>query len=175
MALPEQAFAPIADSIRDLQEIYQTGQSLAGQMDGFTNDFQNRYRDFDTFLANAGGDPEALSGYYREWAEATSASAATAMRSAGMNVNQIGDESVQLNELVRQSQNAAGRLQAIQAGNQISGMMVQQLQKMRTMVNDQIQAQSVWQAQVAAEAAASQAADQQALGGTYENNSSSNY
>lgn len=173
--MPEQAFAPIADSMRDLQELYQTGQNLAGQMDSFTDDFQNRYKDFDTFLQEAGGDPAALSEYYGKWADATSESAATAMRSAGMNVNQIGDESARLDELVNQSQTAAGRMQAIQAGNQISGMMVQQLQKMRTMVNDQIQAQGAWQAQVAAEAAAKQAADEKALGGTFENSAPAGY
>lgn len=172
LSLADTALDPIADSMRQLSDLYETGVSMAGQMSDFTSEFSDKYKDFDTFLQEAGGDPERLQSYYGEWANQTSASARTAMQSAGMNVNQIDGETATLSDLVNQSQNSDGRLQAVQAGNQISAMLVQQMQKMRVMVNDQIQAQGVYQAQTAAEAAAKKAADDTAMGGEFANSGS---
>ena len=140
--------------------------SLSGQLQNFTTDFQKQFPSFNTFLEKAGGDPATMSTYYKDWSANTTAAAQQAMKAAGMNVNQISGETSQLDTLVQQSQTAAGRMQAIQAGNQIAAMQVQQLQKMRTMLNDQIQAGSSWYAQQAETAAAKMAADQQADSGT---------
>lgn len=175
LSLDSTELGSVSDSISDLNELYQQGQNMAGQMTGFTSDFSDQYKDFDTFLTEAGGDPAALKSYYGEWSDQTSMAARTAMQSSGMNINQIGGETDTLNELVAQSQSAEGRMQAIQAGNQISAMMVQQMQKMRVMVNDQIQAQNVYQAQVAAESAATKAADDTALGGQFANSGARAY
>ncbi len=175
MSLDNTELGSVSQSMQQLNELYQDGQSMSGAMTGFTADFSNQYQDFDAFLAEAGGDPGALKSYYGEWADQTSAAARTAMQSSGMNVNQIGAETQTLDALVSQSQTAEGRMQAVQAGNQISAMMVQQMQKMRVMVNDQIQAQNVYQAQMAAEAAATKAADDTALGGRFDNSGAQSF
>jgi P-type conjugative transfer protein TrbJ len=62
-------------------------------------------------------------------------------------VNAIPGEDQTLTTLVNQSQSARGRLQAIQAGNQIAAQEVQQMQKLREMMNAQIQNESLYYAQ----------------------------
>lgn len=166
LALPSTEFSNITSSLRSLEQIYSSSNALAGQLQDFTTRFQSDYPGFDTYLQKAGGDPAGMSTFYQNWSQNTTAAAQTAMQSSGMNVNQIPGETATLGTLVQQSQTAAGRLQAIQAGNQISAMMVQQLQKMRTMLNDQTQAAGTWQAQQAASVAAKMAADQKFLSGT---------
>jgi P-type conjugative transfer protein TrbJ len=69
------------------------------------------------------------------------------MEVAGANVNAIPGEDQTLTTLVNQSQSAQGRLQAIQAGNQIAAQEVQQMQKLREMMNAQIQNESLYYAQ----------------------------
>lgn len=75
LSLDSTELGSVSDSISDLNELYQQGQNMAGQMTGFTSDFSDQYKDFDTFLTEAGGDPAALKSYYGEWSDQTSMAA----------------------------------------------------------------------------------------------------
>lgn len=175
LSLPTTSLNPVTDSMMQLRRVYNQGQHLSGQMSGFTADYRAQYQDFDSFLTEAGGDPAALGEYYGNWSDQTSEAARAAMQSSGMNINQIDDETDMLSTLVDQSQSAQGRMQAVQAGNQINAMLVQQMQKMRVMVNDQISASSIHQANIAARDAAAAAANETALGGSFTNSSARSY
>jgi P-type conjugative transfer protein TrbJ len=97
------------------------------------------------------------------------------MEVAGANVNAIPGEDQTLATLVNQSQSAQGRLQAIQAGNQIAAQEVQQMQKLREMMNAQIQNESLYYAQAIQRQEIDDAASEQFHSGTVDNSGIKGY
>jgi P-type conjugative transfer protein TrbJ len=137
----------ITADIARVQSLYQRSQALAGSIANFDQQFRQQFSDYNTYLARVGQSPTYMQENYRRWSEQGFDAMRTAMQSAGMNVSEIDNEDALLAQLVARSQNAQGRMQAIQAGNEIAAQQVQQLQKLRLLLNDQIQSQSVWYAQ----------------------------
>ncbi|MDU8631745.1 hypothetical protein RYB66_21670, partial [Pseudomonas syringae group sp. 243L2] len=85
----------------------------------------------------------------------------SALGAANINTSTFESEDTQLERMMARSQNAAGRMQAIQAGNEIASQNVQQLQKLRDLVATQINMQGNYLAQEGDRKAASEAAEQQ--------------
>lgn len=83
------------------------------------------------------------------------------MEAANFNTSTFESEDAQLDRMVARSQSAVGRMQAIQAGNEIAGQNVQQLQKLRDLLATQINMQGNYMAQQGDRKAASEATEQQ--------------
>jgi len=147
LRLPQNFFEPLTKIFSTYQDIYSKGKALAGNVAGFDTQFRNQFGDYNRYLQNVlGQDPNYVYNNYQRWTETGADAMRVAMKSAGMNVSAIDDEDAMLTRLVAASQSAAGRMQAIQAGNQIAAMQVQQMQKLRQMLNDMVQSQSYWYA-----------------------------
>lgn len=160
ISLPNSMFSRMTGDLQRLQSLYQNSQSMAGQLSNFDQNFRNRFTDYNSYLNKTGKSPTYMADNYKQWSQDGFNNARTAMEAAGMNVNDIPNEDAVLSRLVQQSQSAKGRMQAIQAGNQIAAQQVQQLQKLRQMENARIQAQGNWYAQAIERQAVSDAAAQ---------------
>lgn len=147
MRLPSSIFNSITGDMLRIQQLYQQSRALAGQIANFDEQFRRQFQDYDAYLTSVGQNPLATQAAYQRWTEQGFDAMRTAMHSAGLNVSSIADEDAVLAQLVARSQNAEGRLQAIQAGNEIAAQQVQQLQKLRQLLNDMVQSQSTWYAQ----------------------------
>jgi len=147
VSLPSSMFNRITGDIQRLQSIYDQGKALSGNMANFDQQFRNTYGDYNSYLSRSGQSPTYMADSYKRWQEQGSDSMRMAMQASGQNVSAIADEDTMLSQLVARSQSAQGRMQAIQAGNEIAAQQVQQMQKLRQMLNAQIQSQSVWYAQ----------------------------
>jgi P-type conjugative transfer protein TrbJ len=148
LSLPESLFSPLISSIQKIQRLYNQSKALAGNLASFDSQFRAQFQGgYDTYLAKIGQNPDYVQSFYKQWAQQGLDSSRTAMEVAGANVNAIPGEDQTLTTLVNQSQSAQGRLQAIQAGNQIAAQEVQQMQKLREMMNAQIQNESLYYAQ----------------------------
>ena len=113
--------------------------SYAGQ--NITAQFQNLY---------PGWQPGQDYGQqYQNWNNTTQTNLQNELTAAGLQAQNFQTETDALNSAKQLSQTAQGRLQAIQAGNQISSMMVQQLQLLRQLVLNQQQSQVAYQMQQA--------------------------
>ena len=146
VSLPGQVFNRMTGSLQKLQQVVDQGKALAGTASNFDQQFRSQFKSFDSYLASSGSRaPSAAT--YKRWNEQGMDSMRVAMQSAGMNVNEIADEDAMLSQIIARSQNASGRMQAIQAGNEISAQQVQQLMKLRQMMNAQIQSQSTFYSQ----------------------------
>ncbi|WP_454854049.1 P-type conjugative transfer protein TrbJ [Rhizobium binxianense] len=130
-----------------VQQLYQQSKALSGNLSNFDQRFRDQFGDYNRYLSQVGQSPTYMQDNYKRWNEQGSDAMRVAMQSAGMNVSAIASEDAMLSQLVARSQNAQGRMQAIQAGNEIAAQQVQQMQKLRQMLNDQIQSQSMWYAQ----------------------------
>ncbi len=147
LALPSSMFNRITGDIQRIQQLYQQSKALSGNLSNFDERFRQQFGDYDRYLSQVGQSPTYMQDNYKRWNEQGSDAMRVAMQSAGMNVSAIASEDVMLSQLVARSQNAQGRMQAIQAGNEIAAQQVQQMQKLRQLLNDQVQSQSMWYAQ----------------------------
>lgn len=91
------------DTLAATQKLYGNGEALS--------DYQNRLKDWNTGLNNQIG---------------------TALQAIGQNANQFQTRAQALQQIENMSQSATGRMQALQAGNQIAGMMVNELQSLHS-------------------------------------------
>lgn len=169
LSLPDSMFGSITGDLQRLQSLYQQGQALAAGQTDFDQRFRRQFGQYDTYLRQSGKDPNYISNSYRQWNEQGSDAMRVAMRASGQNVSAIAAEDALLAQLVSRSQNAQGRMQAIQAGNEIAAQQVQQLQKLRLLMDAQIQSQSLWYAQQIERQGADDAFRQKFHSGTVQN------
>ena len=141
--LPSSMFDRLNDDLARLKSLYSHSKALAGNVAGFDEKFRNKHGDYNKYLHRGSNQHDN----HQRWADEGLDAMRTGMKIGGENLNQIAQEDATLEKLVKRSQDAEGRMQAIQAGNEISAQLVQQLQKLRQLLNAQIQAQSAFSAQ----------------------------
>lgn len=147
LSLPSSMFNRMTSDLQRLQSLYQQSKSLAGSLSNFDERFREQFGDYSRYLSQNGQNPGYMTANYKRWSEQGFDAMRVAMQASGQNVSAIASEDAMLAQLVARSQNAAGRMQAIQVGNEIAAQQVQQLQKLRQMLDAQIQSQSMWYAQ----------------------------
>lgn len=147
LSLPSSMFNRITSDIQRLQSLYQQSKALAGSLSNFDERFRDQFGDYNRYLSQNGQNPGYMTANYKRWSEQGFDAMRVAMQASGQNVSAIASEDAMLAQLVARSQSAEGRMQAIQVGNEIAAQQVQQLQKLRQMLDAQIQSQSMWYAQ----------------------------
>jgi P-type conjugative transfer protein TrbJ len=147
MGLSDSVFDSLTDDLQDLVSLYQSGTSLAHRMADIDERFRDEFKGYENYLASIGQGNMNMSERYRKWADYGFDNTRLAMRSAQMQTSILNSEDAMLYQLVQRSATAQGRLQAIQAGNEIAAQQVQQMQKLREMIATQITLQGNWMAQ----------------------------
>lgn len=87
-----------------------------------------------------------------------------AMRSANLQATQFQTEETTMKSIERLSQNAQGRMEAIQAGNLIAAQQVGQMQKLRSLIMAQMQMQASFMSTQSSEKDQAKAKSEQFLG-----------
>ncbi|EJP2308814.1 TPA: P-type conjugative transfer protein TrbJ [Salmonella enterica subsp. enterica serovar Senftenberg] len=162
LSLPNSMFGSIAADLQSVVNIYTKSQALGRQIQNMDSQFNTQFPGFESYLnqaANSAAVPAR--DRYQKWSEQGRDNVKTAMEAANLNTGTFESEDAQLARMVSRSQSAAGRMQAIQAGNEIASQNVQQLQKLRDLVATQINMQGNYMAQQGDRRAASEAAEQQ--------------
>lgn len=154
-SLPTSIQNSLNGSMQDLQNVLRNTQGLVYNYKALQSQFDRLYPDFKAFNGMSGND------YSRQvdaWSNQTMQAIQDAMRAQGLVVNTAQD-GADLNALVSASQSASGNLSALQAGNQISALMVKQLVQLQQIVSASSRAQASYLAQqTSADAAAKQRA-----------------
>ena len=162
LSLPNSMFGSIAADLQSVVNIYTKSQALGRQIQNMDSQFNTQFPGFESYLnqaANSAAVPAR--DRYQKWSEQGRDNVKAAMEAANLNTGTFESEDAQLARMVSRSQSAAGRMQAIQAGNEIASQNVQQLQKLRDLVATQINMQGNYMAQQGDRRAASEAAEQQ--------------
>jgi P-type conjugative transfer protein TrbJ len=146
LGLSDSAFDSLSDDLQSLVSLYQSGKALAHRMSDLDEQFLNEFKGYENYLTSIGQGNINMPARYRQWAEFGLDNVRMAMRSAGMQTSILESEDAMLSRLVQRSATAQGRLQAIQAGNEIAAQQVQQLQKLREIMATQITLQGNWMA-----------------------------
>lgn len=160
--LPDSMFGSIAADLKSVVNIYNRSQALGRQIQNMDSQFNTAFPGFDSYLNQAANSAEVpAQDRYQKWSQQGRDNVKTAMEAANLNTSTFEPEDAQLARMVARSQSAIGRMQAIQAGNEIASQNVQQLQKLRDLIATQINMQGNYMAQQGDRKAASEAAEQQ--------------
>lgn len=146
--LPNRIFNQITGDLQRVATVYNDARSLGRDISGFDDKFRAQFKDYGQWLKDGSFTAQASADRYRNWSEQGRDNARTAMHAAGLNVSTFADENAMLDQIVARSQSATGRMQAIQAGNEIAAQNVQQLQRLRDLMATQITLQGNYMAQL---------------------------
>lgn len=161
-ALPNSMFGSIAADLKSVADIYTRSQALGRQIQNMDSQFNTAFPGFESYLNQAANSVEVPArDRYQKWSEQGSDNVKMALEAANLNTSTFESEDVQLDRMVARSQSAVGRMQAIQAGNEIASQNVQQLQKLRDLTATQINMLGNYIAQQGDRKAVSEAAEQQ--------------
>lgn len=160
--LPDSMFGSITADLKSVVSIYNRSQALGRQIQNMDAQFNTAFPGFESYLSQAANSAEVPTrDRYQKWSEQGRDNVKTALEAANLNTSTFESEDAQLDRMVARSQSAVGRMQAIQAGNEIASQNVQQLQKLRDLLATQINMQGNFMAQQGDRKAASEAAEQQ--------------
>ncbi|AMX33611.1 P-type conjugative transfer protein TrbJ [Escherichia coli] len=152
LSLPNSMFGSIAADLQSVASIYTKSQALGRQIQNMDSQFNMQFPGFQSYLNSAAASAKApasstMPDRYEKWSEQGRDNVKAAMEAANLNTSTFESEDAQLSRMVARSQSAAGRMQAIQAGNEIASQNVQQLQKLRDLIATQINMQGNYMAQ----------------------------
>lgn len=160
--LPDSMFGSIAADLKSVVNIYSRSQALGRQIQNMDSQFNTAFPSFDSYLNQAANSAEVpAQDRYQKWSQQGRDNVKTAMEAANLNTSTFEPEDAQLARMVARSQSAVGRMQAIQAGNEIASQNVQQLQKLRDLMATQLNMQGNYMAQQGDRQAVSEATEQQ--------------
>jgi P-type conjugative transfer protein TrbJ len=151
VSLPNSMFGRITQDMQRVASIYNRAQSLGRNVANLDSQFNTQFPGYETylqkFIQSSGKATDVMPDRYEKWSAQGFDNAKKGMQAAGMNISTFETEDAHLEQLVNRSQSSVGRMQAIQAGNEIAASNVQQLQKLRDLIATQITLQGNYIAQ----------------------------
>lgn len=160
--LPDSMFSSIAGDLKNVMKIYDRSQALGRQIQNMDSQFNTAFPGFNSYLNQVASSAESpAQDRYQTWSDQGRGNVKAALEAANLNTSTFESEGEQLDRMMTRSQSAVGRMQALQAGNEIASQNVQQLQKLRDLVATQINMQGNYLAQQGDRTAASEATEQQ--------------
>jgi P-type conjugative transfer protein TrbJ len=134
-------------ALQQLAQVVQQGNALAYSTTTIDATFRDKFNLYEDYLIKRPDfDGSMLATKYRDWSDTNRDTIASTMASVGLQNDQYASEEATMETLQMMSQNSVGRLQAIQAGNQIAAQQVRQIQKLRQLMMTQMQMQSAFMA-----------------------------
>lgn len=137
-----QAYGPIQSDLLGLQRIVQGGNALSYAMGNLDSQFMAKFAS----LGYAPPNGTTYSQRYATWSQTAMDTTRKTLDAAGLQNTQMQSELGLAQELQQESQSAAGEMQALQVGNQIATEEVDQLIKLRQLMQADITSKAVFQA-----------------------------
>ena len=125
------------DTVTDIMKIrslMNSAMMLGGQAQDFTASLNS-----ESALSGRLATLDEFNAQYQQWATVTSDDISHMQASIGIQETQRASDATTLAALQRQSQSAAGQMQAIQAGNEMAALGVSQTQKLQAMLAQETQ------------------------------------
>lgn len=143
LTLPAHVWGQAEADLRRLQQLVAQGQGIAFSMGNIDNVLKQRfqsYAEFKTGLENG----ESFSDSYQSWSDTNRDTIAATLRAAGLTSEQFGSEETTMAQLRSMSETSVGQMQALQVGHEIAAQQVEQAQKLRGLVAQQITMMATW-------------------------------
>ncbi len=145
--LPQTVWADVTGQLNSLAGLVRQGEALAYSLSNLDEEFRNRFKGYNYYLSqNMTG--QQFSAQYATWTKQTQDTVRGCMLAGHEQMEGLGDEEADMRRLLELSESSEGRMQALQAGNQITAQMLPQMQKLRQLVTSQMQMQGAYLAYV---------------------------
>ncbi|MHB8347880.1 MAG: P-type conjugative transfer protein TrbJ [Acidiferrobacterales bacterium] len=138
--LPGQYWQTIAAPVNQLV-------ALTAQAQGVGYAAQNIPAEFTAAYPGATTTVSRFTPQFQQWSTDTNAQVRTAIATAGLESTQFASEQDALQAVQAASRSATGRMQVLQAGNQIAGIMANKLQALQQLMMSENDAQNAYMAQ----------------------------
>lgn len=162
--MPFAAWGNVIDCINKVKDLAATAQGFAYTLGNLDEEFKAAHPDFESYInGRSSTKPADFAAQYQKWGQSVNEAAKAAIKTAGYNLDGIKSDADFMEVLQKQSDNASGQLDAIQAGNQFAGFLNQQMIQLRSLAATQNNAINAYNAAQEAKAAAQAAAEAKAF------------
>jgi type IV secretion system protein TrbJ len=165
MQLPQSIWGQATKDLAQLQSVVQQGQSISFSMGNMDDALKSRFQSYTDFQKNL---PTAtdFSSTYKTWSETNRDTIGATLKAAGLTADQFSTEQSTMQQLQAQSQSAVGQMQALQVGHEIASQQVEQMQKLRGLVSQQMTMTGTWYQSEQTERDQAKAAEDKFFSGT---------
>lgn len=144
LSLPQQVWGEVEQNLGQLQDIVQQGQAIAFSMGNLDDTLQQRFESYANFTANGLPSEDTFSTMYQTWSDTNRDTISSTLKAAGYTAAQFTTEEATMQKLRAHSQSAEGQKQALQVGHEIAAQQVEQMQKLRGLVSQQMTMMGTW-------------------------------
>ncbi|MGX1501022.1 P-type conjugative transfer protein TrbJ, partial [Labrenzia sp. MBR-25] len=126
------------------QSLVQKGQAMAFSMGNLDDTLKQRFQSYADFAKNGLPDGQSFSTMYQGWSDTNRDTISSTLKAAGYTSDQFATEEDTMRQLRQHSQSAEGQKQALQVGHEIAAQQVEQMQKLRGLVSQQMTMMGTW-------------------------------
>ncbi|AQQ08120.1 P-type conjugative transfer protein TrbJ (plasmid) [Roseibium algicola] len=144
LSLPMQVWGEVEQNLGQLQSLVQKGQAMAFSMGNLDDTLKQRFQSYADFAKNGLPDGQSFSTMYQSWSDTNRDTISSTLKAAGYTSDQFATEEATMRQLRQHSQSAAGQKQALQVGHEIAAQQVEQMQKLRGLVSQQMTMMGTW-------------------------------
>ncbi|MEO9738495.1 MULTISPECIES: P-type conjugative transfer protein TrbJ [Alphaproteobacteria] len=144
LSLPDQVWGQVEQNLGELQGLVQQGQAMAFSMGNLDEVLKQRFQSYTDFATNGLPTGQSFSTMYQSWSETNRDTIASTLKAAGYTSDQFAIEEDTLRQLRQHSETAVGQKQALQVGHEIATQQVEQMQKLRGLVSQQMTMMGTW-------------------------------
>ena len=154
--LPNEVWAGFAGQVSQIAGIYKKSRNIANSLMNADDELKQIYKNYDFYRINKLGVKDYFL-QYNNWNKSNSAMYERMMQMLGTQASSFENESEILRQLINANKSDTGQKQALQIGNELTAMMIQQMQELRKLIMGQSELQAKVQAQEEQEKAISKA------------------
>ena len=144
LSLPMQVWGEVEQNLSQLQSLVQKGQAMAFSMGNLDDTLKQRFQSYADFAKNGLPDGQSFSTMYQGWSDTNRDTISSTLKAAGYTSDQFATEEDTMRQLRQHSQSAEGQKQALQVGHEIAAQQVEQMQKLRGLVSQQMTMMGTW-------------------------------
>lgn len=143
LQLPDHVWGQAQQDLANLQGIVQQGQGMAFSMGNLDDVLKQRFQSYADFQKQQLTGVE-FSAAYQSWSDTNRDTIGGTLAAAGLTADQFATEESTMAQLRSQSESADGQMKALQVGHQIATQQVEQMQKLRGLVSQQMTMMGTW-------------------------------
>ena len=156
--LPQQQWDQFSQSVLKLKDAVNFGEGINFAASSYNNDFSKLFKGYDQYLASAKDGSLNFGDTYKQLNQSTRDTVNGAMKSLGLQANDMANDEATMRQLQNLSSSAAGQKAAIQAASEIALHQTHTLKKLQQTIMTQANMQGEFMAKQNEEKALKQAA-----------------
>ena len=141
--LPDHIWGQVEKDLDRLRDIVGKGDGIAFSMGNADDVLQQRFKSYADLKENL-PDKESFSTAYQKWSDTNRDTIAGTLSAASLTADQFDTEESTMKKLRGMSESADGQMKALQVGHQIAAQQVDQMQKLRGLVSQQMTMMGTW-------------------------------